>query len=211
MNYFIPNFAQTAKQALRLTIPRRLVDGSSSLFSSRRCSGQGSSNRTSSSSWKSFVNGRNAVLAGTGGILVSGAAVVLSADESPKKATFVEKPEQAMLAPAAVASPAPKFRIFEPQVFSIGERVFLAVLTVLTAGVAFFLIYPWLAFQQLQASVSSMQIEGRRLRFDGKLRDYYMVHLKNWLLSLASLGIYTMLGYGERNIARYTDEHIEWQ
>ncbi len=55
-----------------------------------------------------------------------------------------------------------------------------------------------------------MQIDGRRLRFRGDILDYLTLCLKNTVFTVITLGIYAILGFSERNIAKFIDENIEW-
>jgi uncharacterized membrane protein YjgN (DUF898 family) len=91
----------------------------------------------------------------------------------------------------------------------VWERVVLWLVGIATAGIGYLIVYPFLTFQRYQRSISNMHVGTKRFKFTGDIYEYYTLYFKNLGLSIVTLGVYALLGYGELKEANYVDKHIE--
>lgn len=156
------------------------------------------------------------MLIGAAGLL--GTGFLLS---SPVNAD--DKKEVKVVVPVAVTPvvPVSEVAIYRPQVkfrtkfrskckvLEYWERIVLWLVGISTVGLGYLIVYPFLTFQRYQRSISLMRVGNKRLRFTGDIWEYYSLYFKNLALSVCTLGIYSLLGYGEIKEADYVDRHIE--
>jgi uncharacterized membrane protein YjgN (DUF898 family) len=64
--------------------------------------------------------------------------------------------------------------------------------------------------ENYREGVKKIRVGEQRIRFEGDLKDFYVVHLKNWAYTTITFGFYSFLGYAQHNVTKYIDDNLEF-
>jgi len=130
--------------------------------------------------------------------------------EKTKKTTF----EKLITPPQLLSSSDLKYAIFSVNVnvMTFWERLIPILISIFSAGLGYWIVYPWFAFYHYKNSAAKLKLPGvDKVEFHGDIVEFWKIYLWNGLATFFTLGFYNFLGYAEYNITRYVDYHLKFK
>jgi len=101
--------------------------------------------------------------------------------------------------------------IFAASVQTFWERIIPILISIFSAGLGYWLVYPIFAFNHYQRAAERLKLPGiAKVEFKGDLVEFWKIYVWNGLLTCVTFGFYNFLGYAENNITRYVDHHLKF-